>query len=1140
MSQEHTIIENRYQIIEFIGMGGMGSVYRAHDRLMDSTVAIKKVTVPSEQLITNSVSDPTKQSHLALANEFRALASLRHPHIISVLDYGFDSDRSPFFTMELLEDAHPITEIASTVSTDVKLKLIIQMLQALSYLHRRGILHRDLKPDNILVTKDEDDLHHIKVVDFGLAVAHNYDSQSESIIGTLAYVAPEVLRSESASKASDLYALGMIMYEILADQYPFNISALTELIESILYFRPRMTVPGIDRSMGSILKKLLQKSPEQRYQTAEEVIRAIADTTEVTLTVESMAVRESFLQSSQFVGREADFEQLQEALLDAKQKQGSLLMVKGEAGVGKSRLLDELRTLALVEGMGVVHGQAISDVGLPYQIWRDVVRRLVLLSTVTDEQASVLIEIAPDIGHLLNREIIPAPQLSETAQKERLIDVIGQLIMGQNTPILLIMEDLHWSIDSLEPIAQVGDKLEGLPLCIVGSYRTDEQPNIIEKLPSAKQLTLNRLSHDEIVALSVSMIGAAANQPGVIDLIERETEGNTFFIVEVMRALAEEAGQLDNIGRITLPTSVVTGGMNAMIERRINRVPLQYQALLAVAAVIGRQIDLKIMQTVLSQSQTKDEFTLDEWLSVCESTNVMIVRDEKWQFSHDKLREHLLRQLGNLRELHRTAAQAIELVYLDDKARYHVLAEHWLAAGDIVKAIDYGVPAAKLMKDVSNYHEAIDLLYSIYTLWNPDLINETLQCDFFNQLGILHERVGEFDIANDFFARSYTIVQRLDDPIRLTDVFYGKGLVAYDLGEFEQALSHLESAFEIGRDVAEPKTIAQVLKVISNIYSKQDNFTVSNEYLQRALIINQEHDIKIEIAGCLNNLGVNAFLIGDHEMAHRYYQQALDVYTEVGYRSGVALSLGNIGDVVYADGAEVQIEYYKRALAINRDTGNQWGIALCLENLGMTYFLINHPNIAMQMFEESLQILRKIGDRFGTQHMLMELGFIYTLQKDYDQARDYLEQSLNLGRDLELGLNLALCIAYYAYLDMTTGALDFAAEKLFEAFQQITKAELSSVAYDVLSIYAHLFKYQEKLKLSLLCCLYLSEQEIMNDGMQQFILDPLSDDLKPLFSTEDYQHLHLQAQALNIDDLIKLISDNQNTDQDYEPSNSGI
>jgi len=404
----------------------------------------------------------------------------------------------------------------------------------------------------------------------------------------------------------------------------------------------------------------------------------------------------------------------------------------------------------------------------------------------------------------------------------------------------------------------------------------------------------------------------------------------------------------------------------------------------------------------------------------------------------------------------------------------------------------------------------------------------------------LHERVGEFDIANDFFARSYTIVQRLDDPIRFTDVFYGKGLVAYDLGEFEQALSHLESAFEIGRDVAEPKTIAQVLKVISNIYSKQDNFTVSNEYLQRALIINQEHDIKIEIAGCLNNLGVNAFLIGDHEMAHRYYQQALDVYTEVGYRSGVALSLGNIGDVVYADGAEVQIEYYKRALAINRDTGNQWGIALCLENLGMTYFLINHPNIAMQMFEESLQILRKIGDRFGTQHMLMELGFIYTLQKDYDQARDYLEQSLNLGRDLELGLNLALCIAYYAYLDMTTGALDFAAEKLFEAFQQITKAELSSVAYDVLSIYAHLFKYQEKLKLSLLCCLYLSEQEIMNDGMQQFILDPLSDDLKPLFSTEDYQHLHLQAQALNIDDLIKLISDNQNTDQDYEPSNSGI
>ncbi len=254
------VISSRYQLLEKLGQGGMGVVYRAIDRLDGSIVAIKRVTIPTEQLQFASKSD-SNDFRFALAQEFKVLASLRHPNIISVLDYGFDNKLQPYFTMEYLENVQTITTYGHKQSQQLQLNLLVQALQALAYLHRRGVIHRDLKPDNILVQEGQ-----VKVLDFGLALTREYqNSEDENIVGTLTYIAPELLTGTPASEASDLYAIGMVAYELFAGHHPFNLTTGSSLIYDILNTIPNVQSLLIASRLREMIDILLSKIPENRY-----------------------------------------------------------------------------------------------------------------------------------------------------------------------------------------------------------------------------------------------------------------------------------------------------------------------------------------------------------------------------------------------------------------------------------------------------------------------------------------------------------------------------------------------------------------------------------------------------------------------------------------------------------------------------------------------------------------------------------------------------------------------------------------------------------------------------------------------------------------------------------------------------------
>jgi len=471
-------INNRYILKSILGTGGMGAVYRAYDRLNGEEVALKQVTTPPVRLgFASRAGD--ENLHLALAQEFKTLSSLRHPHIVSVRDYGFDEQRQPFFTMDLLRDADTIIEAGQGQSLEVQVDLLIQLLQALAYLHRRGVLHRDLKPGNVLVVNGQ-----VKVLDFGLSriTERSVADVTQSTTGTFAYMAPELFQGMPPSTRSDLYAVGVMAYEILSGEHPFNTDNMALLISQILTVPIDMDLLNVNDELVEVITRLLNRSAEERYQNANETIKAICAATGRDLPKETALIRESFLQAAKFIGRDEEMESLTQALHEAMQGKGSTWLIGGESGVGKSRLCDEFRSVALVEGALVVRGQTVREGGSLYHIWRNPLRRLVITNELDNNQASILKSVISDISNLVGREIPDAPPLDPQAAQIRLLRTTRDLFQTTPIPVVVILEDLQWAeSNSLAMLDRLSKIVADTQLLILGMMKLQIYPNQFQK-----------------------------------------------------------------------------------------------------------------------------------------------------------------------------------------------------------------------------------------------------------------------------------------------------------------------------------------------------------------------------------------------------------------------------------------------------------------------------------------------------------------------------------------------------------------------------------------------------------------------------------------------------------------------------------
>lgn len=777
-------VGERYRLEQLLGQGGMGSVYRAYDRLTDQRVALKLVPVgPETERSSGSDLQPsglaqtmagalqagprggTSRVHIAagpqststnplwarmaLAEEFRTLASLRHPHIISVLDYGFTARGQPFFTMELLENARILSADSQGLPLAQKAHLMVQLLRALSYLHRHGILHRDLKPANVMVRNGSDGLQ-VKLLDFGLALVRSHaQAKPGEISGTLSYMAPELLDGRGASEAADLFAVGVIAYELFVGRHPFDRGDDVQLIGSILGREPEWEPLAQHAALGSLLRRLLAKSPAARP-SADEALPALSAAVGIPLPQETAALRESTLAAARFVGREEPMALLRAAMDAARAGAGEVRLLAGESGVGKSRLMEELRIYSLVQGVRSARGQAVSESGGAYGVWREILRALCLGTELDELDASVLKSILPDLESLLERTIPDAPALNPQAAQLRLVNVIESLLLRQTEPLLLLLEDLQWAdAESQALLRRLVPSCRAHPILIVASFRDDEQPDLPQALPGCLVLKLARLSASSIQELCQSMLGDKGCTPELVGFLDAETEGNVFFVIEVLRSLAEEAGQLSLVASHRLPQSVLTGGIQAVVQRRLTRLPEDARPLLRLAAVAGRQLDLAVLRYF--------EANLEPWLYLAADAAVLEVSGPSWRFAHDKIRESLLLELSpaQRQRLHLELARAQEEIYPGSPAHAAALAEHYQRGASPAKAAFYLVEAGAHALSQGATDQAAALLQQALAPESRTLLSKGQAARAYNcliQATLAHGRVAQSMAIYEQFA----------------------------------------------------------------------------------------------------------------------------------------------------------------------------------------------------------------------------------------------------------------------------------------------------------------------------------------------------------------------------------------------------
>lgn len=1056
------LIVYRYHLHDTLGQGSMGTVFRATDRLTGETVALKRVRLDAPEP-ANSLETVNIGPRMVLAEEFQTLARLRHPHIINVLDFGFDEASQPFFTMPLLENPRDICAAAHTRDGVGKIHLALQMLHALAYLHRHDIIHRDLKPSNVLVTPDGD----VRLVDFGLAIKHE---RAEGYAGTLLYMAPEMLSGGSTTRAADLFSVGVILYEMFKGVYPFAAPKVPDIIDRILFATPDLDFPQADShqyKLAALIGSLLEKKPENRLPSCEEAIAILESMVTGTLPIKSADFQESYWHVAHFVGREKERRRLQKALGEALHGKGDIWLVGGESGIGKSRLMQELRVEALVRGVRVVMGQGIEEGGLPYQIWRDVLPHLLLAIPVDDLEAGVLRALVPAIDRLIGRETPLAPPLEGKAALQRLESVMVDVLKRQPAPLVLILEDLQWANDSLLILRHIRAAIRTLPVLIVATYRSDERPDLSGEIPTVKTMELRRLDTAEIEKLTRFMLGQEMARAELLRFLEKETEGNPFFLVETLRALTEESGGTEHIGTTALPAPVLTSNMRRLIGRRLERVPASFQPLLKCAAVVGKQLDLAVLRVM------QPEIVLESVLYIGANAAVLQVQEGQWQFAHDKLRAALLEALSaeERQKLHGGAAKALEAVYPGDAARAALVLSHWQKAGDKEKEAAYCAPVAKALVERSDYPQALALaerglalspadpavylqlrLVAGHILYYVGRYGESrrhyeevlsrtaapsgmkARADAYLGLAQVSQREGNFGASDDEVGKAQPILMALGDQRGLGRCYLTLSANAGQRGSYPRATELAERAQEIFEKVDDHFYLATSLIQLAIFAAEQGDFVLAASRFQKALELHRAIGDRQGAATVLNNLATLANKQADHKSAGRYLEESLALKREIGDLYGVAMSLTNLARLYNQQGDFAAAQRAaEEGLVIRREINDKKGIALSLAALGETLGLRDDFAGARLYFQESLELRRAIGDVQGIATTSEALSRVFAALGDLKEAARLNEEAVTLMREKGFRLDLAKALCQRALICLRRQDVTLACQTLAEA-----------------------------------------------------------------------------------------------------------
>jgi tetratricopeptide (TPR) repeat protein len=726
-----------YEVVEPLGSGGMGKVYVARDVRLGRQVALKLLRHQASQ-------DPTLVKRFL--REAQAASALNHPNIVTIYESGED-EGGYFIAMELIHGQTLRAMMGPQPTLESFLQLSVQMARALSVAHAAAIIHRDIKPENIMVREDG----YVKILDFGLAHQELNDTLSSAItqfatipgtvIGSLRYMSPEQARGEKLAVSTDIFSLGIVFYELVTGRHPFGESYLS-VLEAILNHQPvppSHINPDISGTLEALILRMLEKNPRARPASTEveSILTEPADR-------DSLSVRKMHIAERLTVGRERERSELQLAFDSVVGGKGILISVEGEAGIGKSTLVEQF--LGEVQGANA----ALIGRGRSSQRLEGTEAYVPVLEAMEDllhgahggAMARVMKLLAPtwymQVASLPSGESGVAELISaaHAVSSERIRRELSGFFQEacRLWPVVLFFEDLHWAdVSTVDLLGYLASRFSDMRLLIVVTSRREEllsskHPFLrikqdLQARGLCREIALDFLTQNDLQSYLDQQFQGHAFPPEFPALVHAKTEGNPLFMVDVLRYLRDRKVLVHVDKRWSLVESLpdierqLPESVRGMIERKIDMLDENARRLLVAGSVQGYEFHAVVLARVLNLDSADVEDRLDELDRI--HGLIRNVREEEFADGTITLRfrfVHVLYQnalYASLKPARRASLSAAVARQLEQFYKNHTteiaseLAVLFESAREFDRAAEYFLRAAEKAGEVFAYQESI-------------------------------------------------------------------------------------------------------------------------------------------------------------------------------------------------------------------------------------------------------------------------------------------------------------------------------------------------------------------------------------------------------------------------------------------------
>ncbi len=1030
MRPNTTFINNRFEIKpddadSFLGQGGMGAVYRGVDAVTRQEVAVKMLKA-----------DPIRRNPDLIRRferEGEALRQLNHPNIVKMLD-ACECDGAHYLVMEYVGGGslRAVLEKEKQLSVQRALYIALDLADALTRAHRLGILHRDIKPDNVLLAEDGTP----RLTDFGMARlgSEPHITEDGAIVGTMAYIAPEVFQGNEPDERSDIWSFGIMLYEMLVGQRPFPQMEAAPLINAILTHpvpRIEQVRPDLPTALVDLVQRMLEKNRDARIPSVrmvgvelEVVIRGATTSLQRVVSADDSTGRFQLHttefppisdveririphnlpnQPTAFVGREQELADVSELFRSGAR----LVTLLGPGGIGKTRL-----ALHLAERNLETFGDGVYFVPL-----------------ASIEDASFIVStIAEQIGL----------EFSSADTRDDLLNYLREKRM------LLILDNFEHVTDGA---GLVSDLLSASPeLCVVATSRErlrlrgeqiyevggmmipnelGENPDWLVQLPAAKLFTQSALR--VMPDFAIDDQETAHNVAEIIRLVQGLPLG-----IELAAAWLE-ALPLEEI------VSEVRGSLD-FLETDLRDVPERHRSIRSLFDYSWNLMTPEEQASFLKLSVFRDGFAREAAQTVAGAslrtlTNLvnksLLRRDPLGRFFvHEMLRQYAEEKLRDQPEVKMATYRAHAQYYAQFAAK---LASAFNTQREInaIRAMDAEIENVRLMwrnvvehghypllDDVQDtmifYYLAHSLLLEGHTAFKS--LADALEAAGDSGDRYWRARVRQAWLATRFGAH--------DEVLRLN-----WGAVEYfeerDLLELSYAHNGLSYAHMAYGDYDEAIACAQAALNACNSASQRDPET-------------RKHVMPWYMS--MGNMGYAHFLRGDFKIARDIYETVLQAVETMEYSpTGIAYSKNNLGEILRETGETRRAHrLFQEAYDLFATMQQKRGMAFTLNNLGGLLFMEGNYREALEAYQRSYQLHREIGDRMGTAHSLSLLGNVAATTGDTAMARANYRESLTIRRELGDKRGIADSLSDLARIDLNSG--NFAgAEQMFADSLQIAR-----------------------------------------------------------------------------------------------------